>query len=184
MRVGNTHEPQAGVDVTKIPTGGQTQALRRNGDTSLFCASRTWTMTGEMQKKLQTTQRRMTKDDQTDEEQINKKSSSRTRHECQQSRRRTTRPRLRTEGRHDRDQPTRPQRAMLKRGITSLSSLNTSKIKTLTATTPSTARHKTSWKTNWIHGLTNPQGRRPVGSRWNHVVDPQTWHDTYGNKQK
>ena len=29
MRVGNIHRPQAGVDVTKVPTEGQTQTLRR-----------------------------------------------------------------------------------------------------------------------------------------------------------
>ena len=29
MRVGNIHEPQAGVDVTTAPTEGQTQTLRR-----------------------------------------------------------------------------------------------------------------------------------------------------------
>ena len=32
MLVGNVHEPQAGVDITKIPTERQTQALRRHGD--------------------------------------------------------------------------------------------------------------------------------------------------------
>ena len=32
MRVGNIHEPQAGVDVTKVPTEGQTQTLRRHSD--------------------------------------------------------------------------------------------------------------------------------------------------------
>ena len=32
MRVGNIHEPQAGVDVTKIPNR-QAETLRRNGDT-------------------------------------------------------------------------------------------------------------------------------------------------------
>ena len=31
MRVDNIHEPQAGVDITKIPTESQTQALRRHG---------------------------------------------------------------------------------------------------------------------------------------------------------
>ena len=30
MRVGNIHEPQTGVDVTKMPTERQTQALRRH----------------------------------------------------------------------------------------------------------------------------------------------------------
>ena len=50
--VGNFHEPQAGVDVTKMPTERQTQTLRRS-------ASGTWTMTEEMKKKLQATQRRM-----------------------------------------------------------------------------------------------------------------------------
>ena len=33
MRVGNIHEPQRRVDVTKIPAERQTQSLRRNGDT-------------------------------------------------------------------------------------------------------------------------------------------------------
>ena len=32
MRVGNLHDPQAGVDVTKIPTERQTQSLRRHSD--------------------------------------------------------------------------------------------------------------------------------------------------------
>ena len=32
MRAGNNHEPQTRVDVTKIPTEGQTPALRRHGD--------------------------------------------------------------------------------------------------------------------------------------------------------
>ena len=32
MRVGNIHEPQAGVDITKVPTEGQTQTLRRHSD--------------------------------------------------------------------------------------------------------------------------------------------------------
>ena len=60
MRAGNLHEPQTGVDVTKIPSEGQTETLRRIGDTiSLFYTSDTWTMTEEMKKKLQTTQRRM-----------------------------------------------------------------------------------------------------------------------------
>ena len=32
MRVGNIHEPQAEVDVTRVPTEGQTQTLRRYRD--------------------------------------------------------------------------------------------------------------------------------------------------------
>ena len=32
MRVGNIHEPQAGADVTKVSTEGQTQTLRRHSD--------------------------------------------------------------------------------------------------------------------------------------------------------
>ena len=32
MRVGNIHKPQAGVDVTEVPTEGQTQTLRRQSD--------------------------------------------------------------------------------------------------------------------------------------------------------
>ena len=32
MCVGNIHEPQAGVDVTKVPTEGQTQTLRRHSE--------------------------------------------------------------------------------------------------------------------------------------------------------
>ena len=32
MRVGNIHEPETGVDVTKVPTEGQTQTLRRHSD--------------------------------------------------------------------------------------------------------------------------------------------------------
>ena len=59
MRVGNIHEPQTGVDVPEVPTEGQTQTLRCNGDTPLFHASGTWTMTEEMRKKRQTIQRRM-----------------------------------------------------------------------------------------------------------------------------
>ena len=34
MRVDNIHEPQAGVDVTRVPTERQTQALRRHGDST------------------------------------------------------------------------------------------------------------------------------------------------------
>ena len=34
VRVGNIHEPQAGVDVTKIPTEGKTHTLRRHSDPS------------------------------------------------------------------------------------------------------------------------------------------------------
>ena len=55
MRVGNLHEPQTGVDVTKTPTGG----LDASVTPSLLHASGTWTMTEEMRKNLQTTQRRM-----------------------------------------------------------------------------------------------------------------------------
>ena len=32
MRAGNIHEPQTGVDVTKVPTDEQTQALRHHCD--------------------------------------------------------------------------------------------------------------------------------------------------------
>ena len=35
MRVGNIHEPQTGVNVTKIPSDTQTEALRRHGDITL-----------------------------------------------------------------------------------------------------------------------------------------------------
>ena len=58
MREGNIHEPQAGADVTNVPTERQTEAFRRVTP-SLLYASGKWTMTKEMKEKLQTTQRRM-----------------------------------------------------------------------------------------------------------------------------
>ena len=47
------HEPQTGIDVTKIPSMSQTQALRRHGEN---VTPHTKHAEEEMNKKLQTTQ--------------------------------------------------------------------------------------------------------------------------------
>ena len=66
MRVGNIHEPQAGVDVTKVPIEGHTQTLSATVTPSHLDASGTWILTEDMKKKkkrrsLQTSQRRTTR---------------------------------------------------------------------------------------------------------------------------
>ena len=55
VRVGNIHELQAGVDVTKVLTEGL-KPFDDTVTTSLLYASGTWTPTAEIKKKLQATQ--------------------------------------------------------------------------------------------------------------------------------
>ena len=102
MRVGNIHESQTVVDVTKIPTQGQTQTLRRCSDPITPCASGTWTTTEEMKKELQTTQRRMTKMIIQTKRKTRKCHAAAARCERRRyRRRRTPRPRQRAGGRHE-----------------------------------------------------------------------------------
>ena len=59
MRVGNIHEPQAVVDVPRYSLRDRLKLFDATVTPQLLCVSGTWTMTEEMKKELQTTQRRM-----------------------------------------------------------------------------------------------------------------------------
>ena len=67
MRVANIHGPQAGVDVTNMPTERQTRALRRQVTPSLLHASGTWTMTERVEEETPDNTKTADEDDHADD---------------------------------------------------------------------------------------------------------------------
>ena len=137
--VGYIHQPQAGVDVTKIPRLELLDAA-----VTPIIRVRFSYVDDDGRGEEETPDNTTTddEDDHTDEEKIKHKFHSCMRRERRRSRRRrTTRPTLRTRERpkSTHKTPTGKEKAT----------------KTLTATLPTTACHKTNWKANWSHGSTS-----------------------------
>ena len=133
LRVGNVHEPQAGVDVTNVPIERQTHALRRHGDTITPLRYRHVDDDGRDEEE-DTSDAAATddEDDHTDEKEIRLVSRSRTRRE-----------RRRASPRSTRLNPTPKTPTSKKKAAT-----------TQRATPPSTKFQMTSQKSNWNHGST------------------------------
>ena len=99
--MGNFQEPQAGVDVTKGPTEGQTQTLRRYSDPITLLRIRILDDDGRNEEEAPDNATTDDEEDHTDREKQVKVTKLRMPRSSTTRQRRTPRPRKRTAGRHD-----------------------------------------------------------------------------------
>ena len=173
MRVGNFHEPQTGLDVTRIPTERQTQTLRRHSDTIPSLRFRYVDDGGGDEKEAPDNTTSDDEDDHTDEKKIPnvffQLRSPRT-----STKSPTTTHTTPTASRKDDTTEANPQ------------DLNEQEESSHDAGSKPLLRRRTRRRAGAmgpLSGASNAQSRRPVGCKWNHVVASQS-EQNIGNKQE
>ena len=159
MRVGHIYAPQAGVDVTKVPTDRQTPKIfDATVAPSLFFHIRNVDDDGNMNNKLQTTQRRMMRMIIQTNENIRKISR---------------RERRRNRGRRTFTTP--PAHPWTTRQSTSTKTSTSTKKAVAAATFASTKTQETVQKTNWSRGPTTKREQRTKRATCQQQPESRLW---------